>query len=250
VSVSYRDQRGVLRPAVRGVSFDVDAGEFVALIGPSGCGKSTLLNAAAGLVEPDEGKIALDGDASAARLGRVAYMQQRDLLLPWRTALQNARLGLEFHGVARAEADRLAIAGAQRFGLGDVLGSYPWQLSGGMRQRVALLRSSLPESGLLLLDEPFGALDAITRRDLQQWLAEVLDRSARAVVLVTHDVEEALLLADRVHVMSPGPGTLKETVEVVLPRPRTEETVTSAQFIELKRRLLAALSGAPGVVPR
>lgn len=234
--------------AVHGVSFEVVAGEFVAIIGPSGCGKSTLLNAIAGLLTPSSGTISIDGNPGAVRLGNVAYMQQRDLLLPWRTVLANARLGLELEGVNRQTADDASSERAARFGLGDVLNAYPWQLSGGMRQRVALLRASLPDSGLLLLDEPFGALDAITRRDLQQWLAGVLDRASRAVVLVTHDVEEALLLADRVFVMSPpygnNGGTIAARVDVPLPRPRLEETVTTPEFVALKSELMSVLASA------
>ena len=234
--------------AVHDVSFDAAAGEFVAIIGPSGCGKSTLLNAVAGLLKPSSGTISIDGNPNAIRLGNVAYMQQRDLLLPWRTVLANARLGLELEGVERRKADEAAKERAVRFGLGDVLNSYPWQLSGGMRQRVALLRASLPDSGVLLLDEPFGALDAITRRDLQQWLAGVLERADRAVLLVTHDVEEALLLADRVFVMSPpsgnNGGTIAATVDVPIQRPRRDEAVTTPEFVELKSKVMSLLSGA------
>jgi ABC-type nitrate/sulfonate/bicarbonate transport system ATPase subunit len=234
--------------AVHDVSFDVEAGEFIAIIGPSGCGKSTLLNAIAGLLEPSAGTISVEGDRNALRLGNIAYMQQRDVLLPWRTVLANARLGLELKGIDRRTADDAVSELVVRFGLGDVINSYPWQLSGGMRQRVALLRASLPDSGVLLLDEPFGALDAITRRDLQRWLAGVLDRTDRAVLLVTHDVEEALLLADRVFVMSPpsgnNGGTIAARVVVPLPRPRREETVTMPQFVDLKSELMSVLSDA------
>ncbi len=226
---------------LRDISLSVRAGEFIAIVGPSGCGKSTLLNVIAGLQEPTSGHVALDGDSNVRRLGRVAYMHQRDLLLPWRTVLENARLGLELQGTPRNEADRRARDLAARFGLRDVEQAYPWRLSGGMRQRVALLRATLPDQAILLLDEPFGALDAITRADLQQWLADVLDREDKAVVLVTHDVEEALLLADRVLVMSSSPGRIVENITVDLPRPRSSEVVTESRFVELKRRLIAAL---------
>jgi ABC-type nitrate/sulfonate/bicarbonate transport system ATPase subunit len=244
VNVSYVDADGERRGAVSNIDVSVAAGEFAAVIGPSGCGKSTLLNAIAGLVQPDSGVISLNGDPGAPRLGHVAYMQQRDLLLPWRTVAQNALLGLEFAGVGRDEAVRRALELARRFGLAAALNSYPWQLSGGMRQRAALLRSSLPDTGVLLLDEPFGALDAITRSGLQRWLAETLDRADRAIVLVTHDVEEALLLADRVYVMSQRPGTIIERIDVALPRPRPEDAVTMPEFVALKSRLLHALATA------
>ena len=226
------------------VSFAVSAGEFVAVVGPSGCGKSTLLNVIAGLQQPDGGDVLIDGDAHAPRLGHVAYMHQRDLLLPWRTVMANARLGLELEGVAVPEADRRALALAQRFGLAGAMDGYPWKLSGGMRQRVALLRAALPDRRVLLLDEPFGALDAITRAGLQRWLGDALDRSDKAVVLVTHDVEEALILADRVHVMSGPPGRIAGTVEVELPRPRPAAMTTDSRFVALKRELLGLLAGS------
>lgn len=244
VTAGYPSGRGQRVVAARDISLNVAAGEFAAVIGPSGCGKSTLLNTIAGLSEPFEGEISIDGDPSARRLGTVAYMQQRDLLLPWRTVLANARLGLELSGVDRGMADQAATRRASEFGLGSVVNSYPWQLSGGMRQRAALLRATLPERSVLLLDEPFGALDAITRRHLQHWLAGVLDRAERAVLLVTHDIEEALLLADRVYVMSPGPGTIVETVDVPIERPRTDAVVTSPEFVELKARLMSVLSSS------
>lgn len=242
ISYSFADTIHGKAHVLENIGFAVRAGEFVALIGPSGCGKSTLLNIIAGLLTPEQGAILLDGDDGAPRLGRVAYMQQRDLLLPWRTVRDNARLGLEFRRVPRAIADEQVRERAERFGLASVLRSYPWQLSGGMRQRTALLRATLPESKVLLLDEPFGALDAITRRELQQWLADVLDRADKAVVLVTHDVEEALLLADRVHVMAADPGRIVASVEVDLLRPRGNEMTTSQEFVCLKSHLLDELS--------
>lgn len=242
VSISYADSDRVRRDVVTDIDLAIDAGEFVAIIGPSGCGKSTLLNAIAGLISPDDGSISLDGDADAKRLGRVGYMQQRDLLLQWRTLEENARLGLEFAGVDRSDATQRVRELAEQFGLSAALDSYPWQLSGGMRQRAALLRSSLTDTGVLLLDEPFGALDAITRSGLQRWLAETLDRADRAVLLVTHDVEEALTLADRVYVMSSRPGTFIETIDVTLPRPRPSEIAITPEFVGLKAQLLRALS--------
>jgi len=241
VTVGYRGDDDERVIAAHRIDLSVATGEFAAIVGPSGCGKSTLLGAIAGISDPFEGTIAIDGDPFAQRLGNVAYMQQRDLLLPWRTVRANARLGLELAGVDRRVADRAATERARAFGLGDVIDAYPWQLSGGMRQRAALLRATLPDQRVLLLDEPFGALDAITRRRLQEWLATVLDRTNRAVVLVTHDIEEALLLADRVYVMSPGPGTFIEAISIDLDRPRDDSTVVSDRFVELKRRLMDAL---------
>ncbi len=229
--------------AITDISLDVDLGEFVVIVGPSGCGKSTLLNIVAGLLEPDAGRVSLRGDTEAQRIGRVAYMHQLDLLLPWRNVLSNAILGLEIAGIPRHEAESKAAELAERFGIADFLSAYPTTLSGGMRQRVALLRAVLPERDVLLLDEPFKALDAITRAELQRWLSDVLDRTNRATIMVTHDVEEALLLGDRVLVMSPRPGRIVFELNVDLPRPRPDDVVREPRFVELKWRLLSALSG-------
>lgn len=229
--------------AVSNVSIDADLGEFVVIVGPSGCGKSTLLNIIAGLIEPDTGSVSLSGDMNAQRIGRVAYMHQLDLLLPWRNVLSNAVLGLEIAGVSRHEAESKASELARRFGIADFLNAYPATLSGGMRQRVALLRAVLPERNVLLLDEPFKALDAITRAELQRWLSDVLDRRNRATIMVTHDVEEALMLGDRVLVMSPRPGRIVFELDVDLPRPRPEDVVREPRFVDLKWQLLSELSG-------
>lgn len=235
---------GSPQPVLADISLTVRAGEFVAVVGPSGCGKSTLLSVIAGLLSPDSGQVAIDGDSSAPRLGRVALMHQRDLLLPWRTVRENSRLGLELLRPPGANADGQLSALATRFGLSDILEVYPDRLSGGMRQRVALLRTVLPDRPVLLLDEPFGALDAITRAGLQEWLEGVLDRTDKAVVLVTHDVDEALLLADRVYVMSGPPGRFGAVLESQLPRPRLRNLVTTTQFTTLKQQLLDALASA------
>lgn len=225
------------------VSLDVSLGEFVVIVGPSGCGKSTLLNIIAGLIEPDTGSVSLDSDIEAERIGRVAYMHQIDLLLPWRNVLENAVLGLEIAGVPRREAESKAMDLASKFGIDEFLNAYPATLSGGMRQRVALLRAVLPERSVLLLDEPFKALDAITRAELQRWLSDVLDRSNRATIMVTHDVEEALMLGDRVLVMSSRPGQILLELDVDLPRPRPNDVVRDQKFVELKWQLLSALDG-------
>jgi len=196
--------------------------EILAVVGPSGCGKSTLLELVAGLQEPDEGTVRVLGATRAAdRRAACAYMPQRDLLLPWRDALGNAALALECQGVPRAEARRRAKPLFERFGLSEFERSRPDALSGGMRQRVAFLRTLLPGRPVLLLDEPFGALDAITRTDLQEWLAGTLAVEPRTVLLVTHDVEEAAFLADRIVVLSARPGRPVAEFEVDLPRPRS-----------------------------
>jgi ABC-type nitrate/sulfonate/bicarbonate transport system ATPase subunit len=215
--------------ALAEIDLSLPAGAVTAVVGPSGCGKSTLLELVAGLQEPDEGEI-----------GRqpAAYMPQRDLLLPWRDALGNAALALECQGVTRAEARRRAVPLFERFGLAEFERVRPAELSGGMRQRVAFLRTLLQGRPVLLLDEPFGALDAITRADLREWLADALAEDPRTVLLVTHDVEEAVFLADRIVVLSPRPGRVVADFEVDLPRPRS---VTDTAFTELKARALEAL---------
>jgi ABC-type nitrate/sulfonate/bicarbonate transport system ATPase subunit len=226
---------------LRDVSLTVAAGEFAALVGPSGCGKSTLLSLIAGLEAPVAGTVALHGDIHAQRLGRVGYMPQRDLLLPWRTALGNAAAGLEARGIRRSEARERARALFADFGLAGFEDAYPAALSGGMRQRVAFARTALVSGDLLLLDEPFGALDALTRAGLQEWLLEVWARLGATCVLVTHDVEEALLLADRVYVLSARPGTVRLERRVPLPRPRRLEMLARPEVAALKAELLAAL---------
>jgi ABC-type nitrate/sulfonate/bicarbonate transport system ATPase subunit len=216
--------------ALADVDLALRAGELTAVVGPSGCGKSTLLELMAGLQEPDEGVV--------ERRAACAYMPQRDLLLPWRDALGNAGLALECQGVARAEARRRAVPLFERFGLAEFEHVHPAALSGGMRQRVAFLRTLLQGRPVLLLDEPFGALDAITRADLREWLAAALAEDPRTVLLVTHDVEEAVFLADRIVVLSPRPGRVVAEFEVDLARPRS---VTGAGFAEFKARALEAL---------
>jgi len=198
----------------------VEAGEFVTLVGPSGSGKSTLFNLVAGLLEPDEGEVWLDGRLPRVRTGNFGYMPQRDLLFPWRSVTDNVAIPLELEGVNRGAARVRADAMLARFGLEEFGGFYPAALSGGMRQRAALLRTILTQRDVLLLDEPFGALDALTRRELQDWLLELWREYSKTIFFITHDVEEALYLGDRVFVLSSRPGHIVETLRVSLPRPR------------------------------
>src|SRR3954453_7504410 len=203
----FRGRRRAVVEALAGVDLQVSPGEVLGIVGPSGCGKSTLLELIAGLQEPDGGTIEGGGESSApARRESCSYMPQRDLLLPWRDALGNAALALECQGVTRKEARARAEPLFERFGLSEFDGSDPADLSGGMRQRVAFLRTLLPGRPVLLLDEPFGSLDSITRASMQRWLADALVQEPRTVLLVTHDVEEAVFLAGRVVVLSPRPG--------------------------------------------
>jgi NitT/TauT family transport system ATP-binding protein len=220
--------------ALAGVSLRAEANETVAVVGPSGCGKSTLLELVCGLAEPDAGEV---------RAPPAALMPQRDGLLPWLSALDNAGLALRAAGRPRARARAAAHEHFAAFGLDGFERARPSELSGGMRQRVAFLRTLLAGRPLLCLDEPFGALDALTRGRMQRWLAGALAAEPRTVLLVTHDVEEAVLLADRVVLLSPRPGRVVETLEVGLPQPRAR---TDLAVVELRERALVAL-GEPAV---
>jgi ABC-type nitrate/sulfonate/bicarbonate transport system ATPase subunit len=232
-------------PALAPTSLALAAGEFVSLVGPSGCGKSTLFNVVSGLLRPDEGAVAIDGADVTGRTGTVGYMLQRDLLMPWRTVVGNITLGASLTRGAtaadRAEAEALAV----RHGLGAFLDHYPHALSGGMRQRVALMRTLASKHDVLLLDEPFGALDAQTRLEMQQWLLEVWAETGRTVLFVTHDVDEAIFLSDRVLVMGPRPGRIVDELAIGLPRPRRLDALTDPAFTAAKQRILGALTREP-----
>ena len=230
--------------ALQDLHLSVPAGEFVTLVGPSGCGKSTLFNMVAGLEEPDAGGILRfkgRGCHAAELLGRVAFMPQRDLLLPWRSVIDNAILGPEIEGAPKREARARARRMVPEFGLAGFEDQYPHQLSGGMRQRVALMRTFLFERELMLLDEPFGALDALTRTMMQRWLLDVWERHRRTILFITHDVDEAIFLGDRVLVMTARPGRVKLERRVDLPRPRDPGLVLTPAFIALKRDILGAI---------
>ena len=228
-------------PVLQDIELRVYKGEFVSLIGPSGCGKSTLLNIIAGLEEPTVGVIRSGGQRPARRLGAIGYMHQKDLLLPWRTVLDNAILGLELQGKPRAQSRRRALEVMESFGLSGFERSYPSILSGGMRQRAAFLRTVLADREVILLDEPFGALDALTRASMQEWLLQLWESWEKTVIMVTHDVEEAVLLSDRVYVLTACPGRVKMVLPVELPRPRRYEMVTEEAFVKTKARVMAAL---------
>jgi ABC-type nitrate/sulfonate/bicarbonate transport system ATPase subunit len=232
--------------AVSAVSLTVPLHGHLSIIGPSGCGKSTLLNVISGLDDPDAGTIEVLGATTPKdRLRRCAWMPQRDLLLPWRDVLGNAALALENQGVRR-KAARSQVAGlVERFGLGGFERKLPHQLSGGMRQRVSFLRTLIAGKEVLLLDEPFGALDSITRADLQYWLRSALETEPRTTVLVTHDVEEALLLGDQVVVMSARPGRVAAQYATDFPAEASRrELLRLPEFTELRDELLARLEEA------
>jgi ABC-type nitrate/sulfonate/bicarbonate transport system ATPase subunit len=232
---------GRLTPALRDIRLEARAGEFLTLIGPSGCGKSTLLAILSGLLRPDSGEVLLHGRPVADLLGRVGYMPQRDLLLPWRRVLDNVLLGPQIMGRDLRAERQEARSALERFGLQPFAGDYPATLSGGMRQRVALLRTFLCRQEITLLDEPLGALDALTRLQTREWLLEVWSRFRQTVVFVTHDVEEAVFLSDRVYVLSPRPASVAGEVRIELPRPRTRELLDDPRFLGYRRKLFGAL---------
>ena len=228
-------------PVLGGVTFDVAPGEVVSVIGPSGCGKSTLFNVIAGLERPDSGRVLVDGEDATGRVDPFAYMPQQDLLFPWRTVLDNTTLGLEVAGMSRRAARERARPLFAEFGLSGFESAHPYELSGGMRQRAALLRTVVQDRAVLLLDEPFGALDSLTRTDMQTWLDDVRTRFGWTVLLITHDIREAVFLSDRVLVLGPRPTHVRREVSVDLPRPREIGLITSPQFAAIEEELLTVL---------
>ncbi len=228
---------------LKSIDFHVERRSRIGIVGPSGGGKSTLLQIVAGLLEPDTGVVNVEGVTTAEeRLARCALMPQQDLLLPWRTALDNAGIALENRGVSRSEARKRTGPLFEHFGLAEFEDVRPAQLSGGMRQRVSFLRTLMAEKDVLLLDEPFGALDSITRGQMQEWLLRAMSDMPRTVLLVTHDVEEAILLSKTVVVLSSRPGRVLRVLDAGLPReaPR-REIVTSPEFVALKEQALEAI---------
>jgi len=234
-SFEARDRSTTL--AVDGVDLEVGASEFVSLLGPSGCGKSTLLSMIAGLIQPSRGEIRIEGRAIRAPYTNIGIVFQSDLLLDWRTVLGNVLVQFEMRGMKPEPHKERARALIASVGLGDFEGKYPWELSGGMRQRVAICRALIHEPPLLLMDEPFGALDALTRAQLQIDLQSIWQTSRKTVVFVTHSIEEAVFLSDRVIVMTPRPGTVREVIEIGLPRPRKLDVRESPVFTSAIRRV-------------
>ncbi len=225
----------VEKPIFERLSLDVKTGEFVSVIGASGSGKSTLFRLITGLLEPDRGEILIHGQESGKRLGSVGYMPQKDLLLPWRTVLENVLLPLE----VVKENKQIKIAEIRdwlfRFGLSDYEKAYPNELSGGMKQRVAFLRTLMTGKDLLLLDEPFRALDSLTKRNMQSWLLGLWEELQKTVLFITHDLEEAILLSDRIYLLK-GNGMVQE-VKVNLERPRSSELIYQSEFMTMRREL-------------
>jgi ABC-type nitrate/sulfonate/bicarbonate transport system ATPase subunit len=241
VGMTFRTANGAFQ-ALAPVTLSISQARFVSLIGPSGCGKSTIFNIVAGLLEPTSGRVLIDGADLTGTIGRVGYMLQKDLLLPWRTVLDNVILGMEIQGVPLREARERALPLLQRYGLAGFEYLHPHALSGGMRQRAALLRTLLFDTDVILLDEPFGALDAQTKLRMQEWLLGLWADFGKTVVFVTHDIEEAIYLSDEVHVMATRPGRIIETIAVPIPRPRDRGATLTPEFVAIKERCLALLT--------
>lgn len=232
--------------AVQAVDFNIQPGEFVCLLGPSGCGKSTLLGALAGHIIPAHGVLEVDGNNIAGPSPERGMVFQHHTLFPWLNVVDNVAFGLKMRGVKKAERHAQALEMLQQVGLHDVATRWPSQLSGGMQQRVEIARVLINKPRLLLMDEPFGALDAQTRLKMQQLLLDIWGRIRTTLVFVTHDIDEALFLADRILVMSPRPGRIIENLSVNFARPRTTELVTTPEFMHLKRHCLDLLNHEEG----
>ena len=235
---SYVQDKGESFTAIQDVKMSIKNGEFVSLVGPSGCGKSSLFNIIAGLIDPDEGSVIMDGSDVTGTTGHVGYMLQRDLLLPWRSVLDNVILGQEIQGIPRKQARQEARVFLDKFGLGSFADKFPDTLSGGMRQRAAFIRTILFKKDIFLLDEPLGALDAQTRILMQEWLLEVWEEFKKTVLFITHDIEEAVFLSDRVYVMSARPGRILAEININLPRPREISIRTDPTYMKLKAEIM------------
>lgn len=223
------------------VSIELNRGELVCLLGVSGGGKTTLFNVISGLLSPDEGQVLLDGQQITGKPGHVSYMLQKDLLLPYRTIEDNVALPLLLRGVKKKEAREQAAPLFRQFGLEGTQKKYPAQLSGGMRQRAALLRTYLFSQDVALLDEPFSALDTLTKSGVHKWYLDVMEQIRLSTLFITHDIDEAILLSDRIYLLSGQPGRITEEIRIREPKPRTPDFNLTAEFLEYKRRILALL---------
>jgi NitT/TauT family transport system ATP-binding protein len=241
---TFLDPRRAALLALDGLSFSAEEGEFLAIVGPSGCGKSTLLRLLAGLEQPISGEVCFRGQPLKAPRREIGFVFQHATLMPWRTVLDNIALPLEINRVAREERVTRADTWVSLMGLDGFAGAYPAQLSGGMQQRVALARALIHEPSMLLLDEPFGSLDALTRERMNGELLRIWDRHRITVVMVTHSISEALFLADRVLVMTPRPGHVRAEFTVPLPRPRDRALTTEQEFVRLVRAVRAEIIDA------
>jgi len=241
VALRFMRRGGSPVTALEKISLDVEENEFSVIVGPSGCGKTSLLRLVAGLIEPSEGAVYLDGHA-VTKPGRDRGMVfQSYTLFPWLRVAENVEFGLKIAGIETGERRRIALRYISQVGLDGFERAYPKELSGGMMQRVALARALANDPEVLLMDEPFGALDSQTRSLMQELLLKIWERAHKTVLFITHDIDEAILLGDRVYVMTARPGRIKEEVDIDIPRPRTVELLTSERFIVIKRRIMALI---------
>lgn len=229
---------------LKNINLHLNESELVALIGPSGCGKTTLLDCIAGLIDYDTGKVLVNNNKVSPGKYLSSYMMQDDGLLPWRKVIDNVSLPLEIKGIDKKTAKKKALSLLRKFGLLGFEGYYPSQLSGGMRQRAALARTYLGDHDLMLMDEPFSRLDALTKINLQMWFLDIWQKNRKSVLFVTHDIDEAIFLADRIYVFSPRPGAVVAEYKISIPRPRTHNISTTDQFTYFKKKLLKSLKTA------
>lgn len=220
------------------LSLYVKEGEFVSIIGPSGSGKSTIFQCIGGLLEPESGELFLDNRKINGETGNIAYMPQQHSLLPWRTVKDNVLLGQELF---KKPDKQEALDWLEKINLSDYQDAYPHQLSGGMKQRVAFLRALLSPQSVLLLDEPFSALDEFTRFDMQKWLLSIWEKKQKSVLFITHNIEEAIFLSDRIYLLSPRPAKIIREIEVSFQRPRRDQLLLQSEFLQLKREIYSEL---------
>lgn len=226
---------------IRDISIHLNPGELVSLLGQSGAGKTTLFNVISGLYRPETGQVLLGAEDVTGSPGKISYMQQKDLLLPYMTVLDNAALPLVIRGLKKREARQRASAEFPKFGLDGYQKKYPAQLSGGMRQRAALLRTYLSASGVALLDEPFSALDTLTKSAMHKWYLGVMREIELSTLFITHDIDEAILLSDRIYIMSGSPGTITNEIIIKTPKPRSADFNLTEEFLQYKRTLVSLL---------
>ena len=229
------------KPVLEDISITLKEGELVCLLGVSGGGKTTLFNVISGLVEPDKGSVFLNGENMTGKPGRVSYMLQKDMLLPYRTIQDNVALPLMLRGMKKSLARARASELFEQFGLEGTQEQYPAQLSGGMRQRAALLRTYLFSGDVALLDEPFSALDTITKSAIHRWYLDVMERIRLSTLFITHDIDEAILLSDRIYLLTGQPGRITDEIVITQPKPRAADFNLSLEFLEYKKRILAQL---------
>ena len=229
------------KPVLQDISITLNQGELVSLLGVSGGGKTTLFNIIAGLLPPDEGNVILNGKDITNQPGQISYMMQKDLLLPYRTIEDNAALPLLLKGINKRDARTQVSPLFAQFGLEGTQKKYPAQLSGGMRQRAALLRTYLFSQDVALLDEPFSALDTLTKRSIHQWYLDVMEKIQLTTLFITHDIDEAILLSDRIYLLSGSPGRIAAEIVIQEPKPRRDDFSLTPEFLEYKRKILSLL---------